>query len=181
MGPPLPPLWLLPPEGRGEGGLAVRLPHRTRLLSLLPCDLGKSPFAPAPGEPRYLHLSHRMKGGWEGGQGLEWDLLGTGRPRLLSVFPRHTLSPGAMSPAQPTCLLSTLLFLPCSLLRRAAHLPPPASISHCHLPASALPGRPLSHAPLSPSVSRPLPLSLHLCSPSPTHGGPLGCPGSGAP
>ena len=51
MGPPLPPLWLLPPEGRGEGGLAVRLPHRTRLLSLLPCDLGKSPFAPAPGEP----------------------------------------------------------------------------------------------------------------------------------
>ena len=79
-----------------------------------------------------------------------------GGPRLLSVFPRHTLSPGAMSPAQPTCLLSTLLFLLCSLFCQAR--PPASSCLHLSLSSTCLcPAR-------SASLARPT-LPIHVSAP----------------
>lgn len=112
-------------------------------------------------------MSRRMKGGWEGGQGLEWDLLGTRRPPFAECLPSphpepwgHVCSPGHPSslhppvslvvpslPGPPACLL-----MPLSLSLSSTCLCPARSAS---LARPTLPIR--VSAP--PSVSAPV-LSL---------------------
>ena len=172
-----------------KAGLGVSLLQRAWLLSLLPCNLGRSPFAPSPGEPWFPHLSRWMKGDWArpgmGPTGLREA------PHLPNVFPPHTLSPGAMTPPYPSSsppVFSppSLLFLLRSLLHWV-HLPSLASASltvlctaasgFLSVPASALLCRSLLYFLFSPfRISASLSVSLPLPSLSDTLGtlGPMG-------
>ncbi|XP_033718146.1 glycerophosphodiester phosphodiesterase domain-containing protein 5 isoform X5 [Tursiops truncatus] len=131
-----------------------------------------------------------MKGGWArpgtGPAGLREA------PHLPSVFPPHTLSPGAMPHLSPApAHLSSLhppFYFSCGPFFTGSAcllLPLLLSLSSARLPLAFFQCLPLPcfvrlsctlYSPLS--ASQPLAPSLYLCSPSQTHWGPLGRWGS---